>query len=771
MNGNPVTQEQAGPPVAPAAPAGADAQQPGTLPIVQTGEALEEWLARAVPPLMQMEGLDEATATDLATQAWNQVNGGDQAVPADAPAPADSAQADPVPPDQALSMQAPDVSEPDDSEDDDADIRRWLENIDFGDDGADKQSSNGNDPAADPGQATMNGDNPDDAGDGEDAGGVQWDDESTWMIDDSDPLARWAGEDDGKDEQMAMDAPVPDPTGMDATPDGAMPEAAVASWFTDQLSEFARTLTQALVDNGNLTPEQAQALVLQATAAQAAKKSFVMAGRSIKATTLAAFLEAEIHRNFTILADGMRQNGNLTRDERIALSGCIGDALTAFLEKMQIELGDAVMGRPPFSDLALHDEGFAPKAPDPAMPDPAMPEQLQQVAPGRYSYSFALPSSLPAKTLPVSLINDLQAVKLFNDGFSYSGDDWKNTGKFAVFPYPTRSVRVYSKDGLSDSDVAEFISANADVWNGESPVKIAVWTDDEHDNRFTLDVVCLLDTVADAVKTAASHDAKYYLDLENKRLIPIPGKLGRPAEQVAKLNVKATSTSGDFDLDALRSVWVATKGFVGPQFSRKRYRALDSVAQNAVKMSANRDDRVEGYLILWGDPQHTDLAGEYFTPQTEEIDTIFKAMGGIPAFYHHAFDNVVKSMVVGVIDTMERDDVGVWVEAKIREAQEYQKFIRPLVEKETLGWSSGTLPLARRTEKSGRIARWPAVEGSMTHTPAEWRMVSKWPVQQLKSAFVQAGFDPSKLVKAIPADTVDDMAVQLELERLNLLSV
>lgn len=50
-----------------------------------------------------------------------------------------------------------------------------------------------------------------------------------------------------------------------------------------------------------------------------------------KANSLGAVLEAEIHRHFTNLADGMYANGNLTREERIGLSSAIGEGLQSFI--------------------------------------------------------------------------------------------------------------------------------------------------------------------------------------------------------------------------------------------------------------------------------------------------------------------------------------------------------------------------------------------------------------------------------------------------------
>lgn len=52
---------------------------------------------------------------------------------------------------------------------------------------------------------------------------------------------------------------------------------------------------------------------------------------------LAEWLEARIHLNFTELADTMFGDGYLTREERIALSGLIGDALDVFHQGMQSE--------------------------------------------------------------------------------------------------------------------------------------------------------------------------------------------------------------------------------------------------------------------------------------------------------------------------------------------------------------------------------------------------------------------------------------------------
>lgn len=54
-----------------------------------------------------------------------------------------------------------------------------------------------------------------------------------------------------------------------------------------------------------------------------------------EAGTLGAWLESRIHLGFTELADGLYGDGRLTRDERITASGAVGDALGAFVGRLE----------------------------------------------------------------------------------------------------------------------------------------------------------------------------------------------------------------------------------------------------------------------------------------------------------------------------------------------------------------------------------------------------------------------------------------------------
>jgi hypothetical protein len=183
-------------------------------------------------------------------------------------------------------------------------------------------------------------------------------------------------------------------------------------------------------------------------------------------------------------------------------------------------------------------------------------------------------------------------------------------------------------------------------------------------------------------------------------------------------------------------------------------------------------NRVGGYAVLWGDNSAPDLDGEWFDPQTEELTSIYKAIGKLPYLYNHATDSTLKSSVVGVVDVMEADEMGLWYEAQLDLSNQYRSVIRNLVSEGVLGTSSGSLPGGARVEKSGRIARWPIVELSSTPTPADPRQMER-PIAEIKSAFKSIGIEFESNAEAgspeadrTSADTVaeDETRRRIEIE-------
>lgn len=92
-----------------------------------------------------------------------------------------------------------------------------------------------------------------------------------------------------------------------------------------------------------------------------------------EARNVGAFLESRIHQFFTSIADDMYGDGKLTRDERITLSSAIGDALSAFVARVDADAaqlyGRDLIDEPQAQQTEVR-ETAADDAPEPA-PDPA----------------------------------------------------------------------------------------------------------------------------------------------------------------------------------------------------------------------------------------------------------------------------------------------------------------------------------------------------------------------------------------------------------------
>jgi HK97 family phage major capsid protein len=149
--------------------------------------------------------------------------------------------------------------------------------------------------------------------------------------------------------------------------------------------------------------------------------------------------------------------------------------------------------------------------------------------------------------------------------------------------------------------------------------------------------------------------------------------------------------------------------------------------------------RVGGYLVVWGDVSHPDLQGEYFTPETElGLDWYPRR----PVLYHHGLDGDLGPAMIGQIEVMQPDHVGVWVEAQLDKRSRWARAVLDLVQRDTLGWSSGSLPHLVEVAADGHIRRWPIVEGSLTPTPAEPRYTD---VVAVKAAFRALGLPTERL--------------------------
>ena len=149
--------------------------------------------------------------------------------------------------------------------------------------------------------------------------------------------------------------------------------------------------------------------------------------------------------------------------------------------------------------------------------------------------------------------------------------------------------------------------------------------------------------------------------------------------------------------------------------------------------------RVGGYLVVWGNPGERDLQGEYFTPETELGLTWYPQR---PVLYQHGLDGALKAAVIGRIDTLVTDETGVWAEAQLDLRQRWARAVQRLIEKNVLGWSSGSLAHLVEVADDGQIRRWPIVEGSLTPAPAQPRRSD---ARSIKSAWEALGLDSTLL--------------------------
>lgn len=153
--------------------------------------------------------------------------------------------------------------------------------------------------------------------------------------------------------------------------------------------------------------------------------------------------------------------------------------------------------------------------------------------------------------------------------------------------------------------------------------------------------------------------------------------------------------------------------------------------------------RIGGYLVAWGTPRERDLQNEYFTPETDFCLDWYPVR---PALYHHGLDGQVKGLKIGILDALRSDEVGLWAEAQLDLHNQYVRAIYELVKRGVLAWSSGSLPQLVEVA-SGKIVRWPIVEGSCTPTPADHRYTTAIaPLKALKDLPALEG-----LLKAIAA--------------------
>lgn len=194
---------------------------------------------------------------------------------------------------------------------------------------------------------------------------------------------------------------------------------------------------------------------------------------------------------------------------------------------------------------------------------------------------------------------------------------------------------------------------------------------------------------------------------------------------------------------------------------------------------------VQGYLVRFGNPNDTDLEGDYFTPNTDFGRPLKDGQKfALNLYYHHGQDNVIGTKSIGS-GFVSMDDKGLWMSAQIEMNDEYNKMIMELAKQGKLGYSSGAashMVERKSVGKSYEIQRWTLAEASLTPRPAESRNIVS--AKMLKEYYDEQGnyvpkkpseksedemeepIDPANIFDGIQEDMLFDSLECLN-ERLN----
>ena len=83
--------------------------------------------------------------------------------------------------------------------------------------------------------------------------------------------------------------------------------------------------------------------------------------------------------------------------------------------------------------------------------------------------------------------------------------------------------------------------------------------------------------------------------------------------------------------------------------------------------------KIGGYLVRFTDAKSPDLEGDFFNAETD-----FGEPSTLPLMYDHGFDEILGTKRIGR-GTAEAQDAGLWMEAQLNLANDYQQKVFELV--------------------------------------------------------------------------------------------
>jgi hypothetical protein len=133
--------------------------------------------------------------------------------------------------------------------------------------------------------------------------------------------------------------------------------------------------------------------------------------------------------------------------------------------------------------------------------------------------------------------------------------------------------------------------------------------------------------------------------------------------------------------------------------------------------------RIGGYLMRFWPEDKRDTYMTYFDADTNYRLDDYR-IPGMPMLFQHGLDKRIGIEPVGRFDTYRMDEWGIWVEGLLDERRQYINYIQKMVEQGAFDFSGRCLDESLIiNERTGHVDQWCFIEGSLTHTPGDWRSV------------------------------------------------
>ena len=155
------------------------------------------------------------------------------------------------------------------------------------------------------------------------------------------------------------------------------------------------------------------------------------------------------------------------------------------------------------------------------------------------------------------------------------------------------------------------------------------------------------------------------------------------------------------------------------------------LGEQDLQISDNDDNftNLEVRLIVYGSPEHKDLHGTYFTP-----NTYFGDEYGLPikAFFGHlrpeqgenrvapTREEEIRRQVIGKAEFLRDDETGRWYRIQVDKRKKYHDAIVALAKQGMLGASTGAHPYGAVIKEDGQITSWVEAEASLTPSPVNY---------------------------------------------------